>query len=149
MRDVNETADLLHSAAIHLLRAAGAHDRETTIGPAQQSALAVLSFRGEMPLGRLAQLEGVRSPTMTRIVTGLESSGLARRRRDEQDGRITLVAPTRRGRELIRDSRRRRIAWIASRLESLDQRDLAAVARSATALEDLFGPRDRPWRPVE
>src|SRR3979490_2851571 len=40
-----ETADRLHSAAIHLLRRLRVRDRESGVGPAQLSALSVLGFR--------------------------------------------------------------------------------------------------------
>ena len=46
-----ETADRLHSAAIHLLRRLRVGDRESGIGPAQLSALSVLVFGGAQPIG--------------------------------------------------------------------------------------------------
>ena len=41
-----ETADRLHSAAIHLLRRLRVRDRESGVGPAQLSALSVLVVGG-------------------------------------------------------------------------------------------------------
>jgi hypothetical protein len=41
-----ETADLLHSAAIRLLRMVRVEDAQAGIGPAQLSALSVLVFGG-------------------------------------------------------------------------------------------------------
>ncbi len=41
-----ETADRLHSAAIHLLRRLRVRDRESGVGPAQLSALSVLVLGG-------------------------------------------------------------------------------------------------------
>ena len=72
-------ADLLHSAAIHLLRRVRARDRSMGIGPAQLSALSVLVFAGPRSLGELAEAEQVRPPTMSRIVTGLVRAGLVAR----------------------------------------------------------------------
>src|SRR6059058_738700 len=74
-----ETADRLHSAAIHLLRRLRVGDRESGIGPAQLSALSVLVFGGPRSLGELADAEQVRPPTMSRIVSGLERAGLVKR----------------------------------------------------------------------
>jgi DNA-binding transcriptional ArsR family regulator len=71
-----ETADRLHSAAIHLLRGLRKRDRESGIGPAQLSALSVLAFGGPRSLAELADAEQVRPPTMSRIVAALERAGL-------------------------------------------------------------------------
>ena len=75
--------DLLHSAAIHLLRKVRAQDRSAGIGPAQLSALSVLVFGGPRSLKELADAEQVRPPTMSRIVVGLER---ARRFVEQQCG---------------------------------------------------------------
>src|SRR6201997_316813 len=90
-----ETADQLHSAAIHLLRKLRIRDRESGIGPAQLSALSVLVFGGPRSLGELADAEQVRPPTMSRIVAGLESAGLARRRKTTDKRQINLTATPR------------------------------------------------------
>jgi hypothetical protein len=60
------TADRLHSAAIHLLRAVRRTDAELGIGPAKLSALPVLVFGGPCSIGALARAETVRLPTMSR-----------------------------------------------------------------------------------
>src|ERR1041385_2596122 len=85
-----ETADKLHSAAIHLLRRLRVRDRESGIGPAQLSALSVLVFGGPRSLGGLAEAEQVRPPTMSRIVVGLERSGLVRRQTTDDKRRVRL-----------------------------------------------------------
>ena len=74
-------ADALHSAAIHLLRRVREEDEEAGVGPARLSALSVLVFAGPQRLTDLARAEQVRPPTMTKVVTGLEGAGLARRDR--------------------------------------------------------------------
>jgi len=83
-----ETADRLHSAAIHLLRRLRVRDRESGVGPAQLSALSVLVFGGPKSLSELADAEQVRPPTMSRIVGGLERAGLVRRRATEDGRRV-------------------------------------------------------------
>ena len=69
---LDDAARELNSAAIHLLRGLKAVDRRSGLTPARLSALSVLVFVGAMPVGRLAEIEDVASPTMTRIVDGLE-----------------------------------------------------------------------------
>ena len=72
-------ADKLNSAMIHLLRRAAREDPAAGIGRAQLSALSVLVFGGATTLGKLAEAEHVRPPTMTRIVAALEEAGLVRK----------------------------------------------------------------------
>src|SRR5258707_10580908 len=91
-REAFETADRLHSAAIHLLRRLRVRDRESGVGPAQLSALSVLVFGGPRSLGELADAEQVRPPTMSRIVVGLEQAGLLRRKKTEDKRRMLLGA---------------------------------------------------------
>ena len=145
-KSLHETADLLHSAAIHVLRRAGERDVESGLTRARLSALSVVVFSGPLTLGELAKAEGVRSATMTNIVTGLENDGLARRKPNVADGRSVLVAATAAGTRALQRGRARRIDTVAARLADLDEEDLAVVQRAAELLEERFGLR--PWRPL-
>jgi DNA-binding MarR family transcriptional regulator len=138
-------ADRIHSAAIHLLTRTREVDAESGITPARLSALAALTYAGPQTLGELARLEGVRSPTMTRIVHGLEGAGLASRRRSDDDARTTQIVATRAGRRLVENARSRRLAFIAKALSPLPTRDLAELARLASEMESVlgFGSRSR------
>src|SRR2546422_11395376 len=102
-----ETADRLHSAAIHLLRRLRVRDRESGAGPAQLSALSVLVFGGPRSLGELADAEQVRPPTMSRIVAGLERAGLVKRRKTEDARRVRLEASAK-GTKILQEGRKRR-----------------------------------------
>src|SRR5258708_34130716 len=96
-----ETADRLHSAAIHLLRRLRVRDRESGVGPAQLSALSVLVLGGgPRSLGELAEAEQVRPPTMSRIVAGLVRAGLVRRGKTEEGRRVRLEATSERNKDL-------------------------------------------------
>src|ERR671934_2548255 len=92
--DCVEAADRFHSAAIHALRHVAREDPASGLSAARLSALSVLVFGGAMTLGELAAAERVRPPTMTRIIRGLEDSGLVRRAADPGDGRVTRVRAT-------------------------------------------------------
>lgn len=142
-----EVADLLHSAAIHLLRRAREEDDESGLSPARLSALSVVVFRGPLTIGDLAAAEGVRSATMTGIVNGLEVGGLVRRRPHESDGRAVMVEPTAAGRRLLERARARRIDLVASRLEASSAEERELLWQAAELLEERFALR--PWRPVE
>jgi len=93
--------DQLHRLVIALLRAVKVEDESARVGPALLSALSVLTFGGPQSLGALARAEGVRPPTMSRLVDGLERDGLARRRVDPDDARGLRIAVTARGRALL------------------------------------------------
>ena len=57
-----EIADLLHSAAIRLLRMVRIEDAQAGMGPAQLSALSVLVFGGAKTVTELAKLEQAERP---------------------------------------------------------------------------------------
>lgn len=130
-------ADRLHSAAIHLLRRVRKRDVEMGIGPAQASALSVLVFGGPRSLGELAAAEGVRAPTMSRIIAGLRRAGLVRRRQNTNDLRGVTIQASARGRRLLWVARRRRVADLAERLAGLEEASLNTLSQAAAILEGL------------
>ena len=130
-------ADALHSAAIHLLRGVRREDERTGQGPARLSALSVLVFAGPMRLTDLARIEQVKPPTMTKVVAGLESAGLVRRRADDDDARAIRLEATTRGTKLLQEGRRRRVERLAAALDILDADDVETLSRAAAILERL------------
>jgi DNA-binding MarR family transcriptional regulator len=138
-----ELADRLHSAAIHLLRGVRREDAQAGLPPAQLSALSVLVFGGPATVGRLAEIEQVRSPTMTRIVTSLETAGLVTREPHPDDARSTLVAATASGRDLLLEGRRRRVSVLEERIAQLEPSERAAIEGAVEALETISGARSR------
>jgi DNA-binding MarR family transcriptional regulator len=130
------TADLLHSAAIHLLRRLRVRDRESGIGPAQLSALSVLVFGGPRSLGELADAEQVRPPTMSRIVSGLQREGLVKREATEDGRRVRLLA-TPRGARILWEGRKRRIESLANALEALGETERGRLAELAGLLGQI------------
>jgi DNA-binding MarR family transcriptional regulator len=129
--------DLLHSAAIHLLRRVRAADRTLSIGPAQLSALSVLVFGGPRSLRELADAEQVRPPTMSRIVAGLVGSGLVRRKKTEDKRRVRLEA-TPKGTKILQEGRRRRVELLAQTLRNLTEDELREAAAAAQFLGKLI-----------
>ena len=128
-------ADRLHSAAIHLLRGLRRVDDRTGLSAPRLSALSVVVFAGPLTLGALAAAEGVRPPTMTRLVTALEEAGLVMRVGDPGDARITRVAATARGRRVLMQGRARRLRLLADRLGALDPKELATLDAAAGLIE--------------
>lgn len=130
----SDVAAQLNSVAIHLVRRARTADQELGVPPGQLSALSVLAFGGERTIADLARAEQVKSPTMTRIVDGLERAGLARRRPHPEDGRATLVRATSKGRRLMERGRQNRVELLTALLQRLPPDDLSMVARAVAAL---------------
>jgi DNA-binding MarR family transcriptional regulator len=137
--DATEVADRLHSTAIHLLRKVRREDVGSGLSAARLSALSVIVYAGPLTLGRLAEAEQVRSPTMTRIVDQLVIEGLAEREGVPGDARRTLVRATPAGVNLTTEGRRRRVASLARELESLSPEDLATLANAAGLLDTILG----------
>jgi DNA-binding MarR family transcriptional regulator len=131
-------ADLLHSAAIHLLRKVRAKDRSAGIGPAQLSALSVLVFGGPRSLKELAEAEQVRPPTMSRIVAGLARTRLTRRKTTDDKRRMLLEA-TARGKKILREGRRRRVEMLVNALEKFSADELREAAAAADFMRKLVG----------
>jgi DNA-binding MarR family transcriptional regulator len=130
--------DLLHSAAIHLLRKVRAQDRSAGIGPAQLSALSVLVFGGSRSLKELAEAEQVRPPTMSRIVVGLERTRLVRRKATDDKRRMLLEA-TARGVKILQEGRRRRVEMLVRALEESSEDELGEAAAAAEFMRKLVG----------
>jgi DNA-binding MarR family transcriptional regulator len=137
MSTPTDLADRLHSAAIHVLRRVAREDTASGLGGPALSALSVVVFGGPITLGKLAEAERVRPPTMTRTVQGLEAAGLVRRDQDADDRRIVNVHATPRGERVLQAARARRVAALASSLESLAERDRRTLERAADLLERL------------
>jgi DNA-binding MarR family transcriptional regulator len=131
---VLETADRLHSVAIHLLRRLRTVDLESEIGPARLSALSVLVFGGEHSLAGLAAAEQVTAATMSRLVRALEADGLVRRHADPSDGRAIRLVATASGRRLLARARRRRLEVFEELLTGLQEQELGTLERAAAIL---------------
>lgn len=128
-------ANAVHSAAIHLLRSVRKEDERSGIGPARLSALSVLVFAGPMRLTKLARIEQVKPPTMTKVVAGLVADGLVKRRTDATDARAVKVEATARGTKLLHEARRRRVGRLAAALEALVPNDIEVLRRAAAVME--------------
>jgi DNA-binding MarR family transcriptional regulator len=132
-----QTARQLNSGAIHVLRALRLVDREAGVTAARLSALSVLVFGGPHSLGALATAEDVTSPTMTRIVDGLERDGLARRRALPGPGRPVEVSATAKGRRLMDRAAGRRLDALEAAFGQLSAADQRRLRSAAPILDEL------------
>jgi DNA-binding MarR family transcriptional regulator len=143
MRQNRKTvAARLHRASIHLLRSVRTVDGESGLSPARLSALSVLVYGGPATIGELAKAEGVRSPTMTALITQLEADGLVRRNEPGTDGadrRRVVVEATRRGTDLMHTAQARRLDLLEELLghAAPTLADLRKLDEAATILERI------------
>ena len=103
----------------------------------QLSALSALSKRGELTLGELAAIEQIAPPSMTRIASRLEERDLVERRADPTDRRVARVAITPAGAQLLEETRTRRDAYLAERLQQFTEDERATLDKALPLLERL------------
>lgn len=138
---VEQTADRLHSAAIHLLRRVRREDTSAGLGPARLSALSVVVFGGAIRISDLARAEQVRTPTITPIAAALERAGLVTRQADPADARAVVLRATARGKRLLAEGRSRRVRHLAGELRGLTAAERNTLREAADILLRLFRPR--------
>lgn len=107
----------------------------------QASALATISRRQPLTVGDLAKAEHVSSPMITKVVKGLEEAGLVRKDVDTVDRRVSRLTITTEGARRLERSRTRKNAWLAKRLRSLNDHELAALEAAIPVLERLTADR--------
>jgi DNA-binding MarR family transcriptional regulator len=107
----------------------------------QASALATISRRQPLTVGDLAKAEHVSSPMVTKVVKGLEEAGLVRKDVDTVDRRVSRLTITTEGARRLERSRTRKNAWLAKRLRSLNDYELAALEAVIPVLERLTSDR--------
>jgi DNA-binding MarR family transcriptional regulator len=133
-----ETAERLHSIAIHLLRNVRRQDTFSGLTAARLSALSVLVFGGPTSIGSLAEAEQVQLPTMSRLVASLEQAGLVERRDGAHDKRVAIVQATPEGIKLLHEGRKRRTQALAEDLKTLSPEDLRVLQAAAGVLERVL-----------
>ena len=111
--------------------------------PSQLSALASVERHGPVTLGRLAELEWVAPPTITKVVAKLEAEGLLARRVDGHDRRIARVSTTPAALALLVETRRRKDAWLAARIAGLGSDERERLAAALDVLEWLTAEAPR------
>ncbi len=128
----------LRMATMRLARLVRQH-ADADLSQTLVSALATIARCGPVTLGRLAELEAVQPPSMTRIVAKLEERGYVVRAVDGTDRRVARVSLTSAAEQLLAEVRTRRNELLARRLGDLSPGDLAALEAALPALERLAG----------
>jgi DNA-binding MarR family transcriptional regulator len=110
----------------------------TDLSPSQLAALATIERHGPLAPSELAERERIRRPTATRVLSRLVEAGLIERIPDPADGRSAIVSVSSEGRALLRRLRRRKTAYLATRIRDLPPQDLSALARATEVLESIL-----------
>jgi DNA-binding MarR family transcriptional regulator len=131
-------AESLHSAAIHLLRKLRRADLRSGLNAPRLSALSVIVFGGPLTLGRLAEAEQVRPPTMTRIVHALEAKGLVRKGANVEDRRTIHLSATMKGKRVMLEARERRVRSLAAQIGKLSREKQRRLEAAIGVVEGLI-----------
>jgi DNA-binding MarR family transcriptional regulator len=138
-----ELAARLASLGTVLRRQIARADAGDGLSRARLSALSLLVLGGPRTLGELATAEGVRPPTMTRLVTAMEADGLLERHPNPADGRSIIVAATAAGEAQLDLGRARQLAPLAGSIEALDDDGRRALGEAAELIARLL--RGASW----
>jgi len=103
------------------------------VAPHQFSVMARLESTALTPR-ELAGIERVSPPSMTRTVAGLVELGLVIRQDDPMDGRQVFISLTPQGLLLLKETRRQRDAWMASRLKGITAEEREVLVRATAIL---------------
>jgi DNA-binding MarR family transcriptional regulator len=131
-------AELLHSTAIRLLRTVRRVDESSGLTAPRLSALSVIVFNGPITLGKLAEAEQVRPPTMTRIVNALEQQKLVVKTQDPADGRVIQIAATMSGKRVLLRGRARRVQFLTRQIRRLDESKQQNLSAALVTIQGLI-----------
>ena len=108
------------------------------LSPSLTAALATIERHGPLTPSDLAVRERVQRPTVTRVLARLEETGLVSRAADPADRRSSLVSISAEGASLLAEMRTRKDAFLATRLEGLDDAERETLDRAAAILERML-----------
>lgn len=104
-----------------------------TVAPHHFSVMCRLEEAPRTP-GELAEIERVSAPSMTRTVAGLVELGYVERTQHPTDKRQVIVTLTPQARQVLKDIRRKRDAWMSVRVGHLDPEEQAILQRATAIL---------------
>jgi DNA-binding MarR family transcriptional regulator len=108
------------------------------VSPQQVGLLVAIKYGPGVTVGELAAEERVSTAAMSKRISRLERDGLVARTPSVEDRRCVGLTLTDEGQRTLRRVRSRRTAWLASRLDTLTPKELAALAAAAEPLARLL-----------
>ncbi|MBW8729359.1 MAG: MarR family transcriptional regulator [Inquilinus limosus] len=131
-------AEAMRPALARLYRRLRRETQDGDIPPLQNLLLVLIIKSPGIGVGALAEIEGLRGPTVSGHVKQLETAGLvARTPPDPQDRRRTGLIATAEGVRRADALRRQRTDWLARRLDLLSPAERQAIEAAIPALVRL------------
>ena len=127
----------LRVAVLRTARRLRLEKSDADLTDSQFSVLALLDREGPQTPRDLAGHERVQPPSMTRTLAALADAGLVVRSEHPDDGRQVVVTLTDAGAAVVRETRRRRDAWLARRLAELTPDERATLAAAGDILRRI------------
>lgn len=132
-------AGKLRLAVVRLNRRLRAQRTTDDLSLTQMAALSTLHKNGPMTPGQLAEKEGVRPPSMTRVIAALEELGYVGRTPHPTDGRQAIVSATDDGVRYVEATISVREAWLDARLAELSGEERDVLARASEIIDRMAG----------
>jgi DNA-binding MarR family transcriptional regulator len=137
-QDHVQVANRLRPVLLQLVRELRREVHPLGITGGQVSLLVQIKRRPGIGVRDLAGLERVSPAAISGAVDRLERAGLIERRRDAADRRRQGLTVSAAGDRVLRAVKRRRTAWLASKLERLSPEELEAVGAAIEPLTFLL-----------
>lgn len=131
-------AEAMRPALLRLYRRMRRETQDGDVSPLQNLLLVLIIKSPGIGVGALAEIEGLRGPTVSGHVKQLEAAGLiARTPPDPQDRRRTGLVATVEGVRRDDALRQQRTDWLARRLDRLSPAERQAIEAAIPALVRL------------
>jgi DNA-binding MarR family transcriptional regulator len=138
VRDHVQVANRLRPVLLQLVRELRREVHPLGITGGQVSLLVQIKRKPQVGVRELAALERVSPAAISGAVDRLERAGLIERRTDAADRRRQGLRVSAAGERVLRAVKRRRTAWLASKLERLSPEELEAVDAAIEPLTFLL-----------
>jgi DNA-binding MarR family transcriptional regulator len=136
--DPTTLANRLRPALLRLNRELRREIHSLGVGGTQVSLLIQIQKEPGVGVNELAARERMSPPGMSKAIGRLETQGLVARRQSETDKRRFGLTVTDEGRRVLESVKRRRTAWLASRLRGLAPEELDAIDAAIEPLLKLL-----------
>jgi len=100
--------------------------------------LKVLNKHGELPMSEIGRRIYISKSNMTSLIDKLVNDGLAERLPDKNDRRIINIAPTNKGKDLLRNWRKHSNTEIKIKLSTLSDENLEKFRDSINNIKDVL-----------
>lgn len=131
----------LRSAVLQLARRIRQERSDEAITLSEYAVLGALSKYGQMTPRQLADHEQIQPPSMTRTLTNLTAKGYVSKSEHPTDRRQVLVELTAAGDDIVKETRKRRTAWLSRRLAKLEPEQRAVLADAARIMRIMNTPQ--------